>query len=121
MIVAGDRSHGLNVLVERKIRLTHISLLEDKTTASTKRVMLRRLKRHHAPLKQSMTYNNRSENTGHEEINATVHSQSFFCPLYHSWNKRSLEQVNELLRRFLPKDTNVYVRGKEYSIGLKSS
>jgi hypothetical protein len=33
MIVAGDRQHGLNVLVERKSRLTHVSFLENKTTA----------------------------------------------------------------------------------------
>ncbi len=35
MIVAGDRNHGLNVLVERKSRLTHISVLKNKTAAAT--------------------------------------------------------------------------------------
>ena len=44
MVVAGDRQHGLNVLVDRKSRLTHISFLENKTAAATKKVMLRRLK-----------------------------------------------------------------------------
>ena len=32
-LVAGDRQHGLNVLVERKSRLTHLSLLVTKTAA----------------------------------------------------------------------------------------
>ncbi len=35
MIVAGDRNHGLKVLVERKSRLTHISVLKNKTAAAT--------------------------------------------------------------------------------------
>ena len=43
MLVAGDRQHGLNVLVDRKSRLTHLSVLKDKTAAATKQVMLRRL------------------------------------------------------------------------------
>ena len=43
MIVAGDRTHGLNVLVERKSRLTHSSCLKNKTAAATKHVLRRRL------------------------------------------------------------------------------
>ena len=106
MIVAGDRQHGLNVLVERKSRLTHISVLENKTAAATKQVLLRRLKRYPAALTQSITYDNGSENALHEEINAALGTQSFFCAPYHSWEKGSVEQVNGLIRRFLPKGTN---------------
>ncbi len=43
MIVAGDRNHGLNVLVEHKSRLTHISVLPNKTAVATKQVRHRRL------------------------------------------------------------------------------
>jgi IS30 family transposase len=43
MIVAGDRNHGLNVLVERKSRLTHISFLKNKTAPATQQVLCRRL------------------------------------------------------------------------------
>ncbi len=106
MIVAGDRQHGLNVLVERKSRLTHISFLETKTAAATKRAMLRRLRAHPRSLRQSITYDNGSENTCHEAINAALGTTSFFCAPYHSWEQGSVEQVNGLIRRFLPKGTN---------------
>ena len=33
---------------------------------------------------------------------------SFFCAPYHSWEKGSAEQVNGLIRRFLPKGTNFH-------------
>jgi len=111
MIVAGDLNHGLNVLVERKSRLTHISFLENKTAAVTKQAMLRRLKVYPTSLKQSITYDNGSENTCHDEINAVLGTQSFFCAPYHSWEKGSVEQVNGLIRRFLPKGTNFHELG----------
>jgi len=56
VIVAGDRQHGLNVLVDRKSRLPHISILPNKTAAATKQVMHRRLRAYPASLTQSITY-----------------------------------------------------------------
>ncbi len=105
-LVAGDRQHGLNVLVERKSRLTHLSLLATKTAMATTQVILRRLQVYPPALTQSITYDNGSENTLHETINAALGSQSYFCAPYHSWEKGSVEQVNGLIRRFFPKGTN---------------
>jgi len=111
MIVAGDRTHGLNVLVDRKSRLTHITFLATKTAGATKKVMLRRLKAYPASLKQTLTYDNGSENALHEELNAALGTASFFCAPYHSWEKGSVEQVNGLIRRFFPKGTNFHDLG----------
>ena len=73
--------------------------------------MLRRLKRYPWDLTQSISYDNGSENTLHEEINAALGTQSFFCAPYHSWEKGSVEQVNGLIRRFFPKGTNFHELG----------
>jgi len=98
-------------LVDRKSRLTHISVLENKTAAVTKRVMLCRLNRYPTTLTQSITYDNGSDNTLHQEINKALDSQSFFCAPYHSWKKGRVEQLNGLIRRFLPKGTNFHELG----------
>ncbi len=111
MLVAGNRTHGLNVLVERKSRVTHISFLAQKRAAATRKAILRRLTRYPSVLRQSITYENGSENTCHEEINEALRSQSFFGAPYHSWEKGSVEQVNGLIRRFLPKGTNFHHLG----------
>jgi len=108
MIVAGDRNHGLKGLGERKSRLTHISLLPYKTAAATKQVMRRRLHAYPAPLTQSITYDNGSENTCLEELNEALETTSFFCAPYHSGEKGSVEQVNGCIRRFFPKSTNFH-------------
>ncbi len=113
MIVAGDRQHGLNVLVDRKSRLTHISLLANKTAAATKQVILQRLQKYPAFLKQTLTYDNGSENTLHDSINQALGTRSYFCAPYHSWEKGSVEHVNGLIRRFFPKGTNFRAVGQK--------
>ena len=108
MIVAGDRQHGLNALVDRKSRLTHISVLANKTASSTKQAILRRLRHYPTTLTRSITYDNGSENTLHEAINEALGSQSFFCTPYHSREMSSAEQVNGSTRRSLPKVANFH-------------
>jgi len=53
-----------------------------------------------------MTYDNGSENVLHQEINDRLGIQSFCCEPSHSWEKGSVEQVNGLIRRYLPKGNN---------------
>ena len=108
MIVAGDRNHGLKGLVERKSRLTHISVLPYKKAAATIQVMHRRPRTYPASLTQSITYDNGRENTCLEALNEALGTMSFFCAPYHSGEKGSVEQVNGCIRRFLPQGTNFH-------------
>ncbi len=105
-VVGGDRKSGLNVIVERTTRLVNISLMKNKTAQETKSAIIRRLSNHPDELVKSITYDNGSENVLHQEINDKLGAQSFFCEPYHSWEKGSVEQVNGLIRRYLPKGTN---------------
>jgi len=105
-IVGNDKSSGLNVIVERSTRLVNISLIKNKTAKETKSAILRRLSNHTKALVKSITYDNGTENTLHQEINDKLDLQSFFCAPYHSWEKGSVEQVNGLIRRYYPKGTD---------------
>ncbi|GJL55589.1 MAG: hypothetical protein NPIRA02_27210 [Nitrospirales bacterium] len=66
----------------------------------------RRLKKYSDTLRQSLIYDNGSENVCYETINAVLGAKSFFSAPYHSRKKGSVEQVNVLIRRFLSKGTN---------------
>lgn len=105
-VVGGDRQSGLNVIVERATRLVNISFMKHKTAKATKSAIVRRLSNHPEALVKSITYDNGTENVLHHEINAKLGTQSFFCEPYHSWEKGSVEQVNGLIRRYLPKGTD---------------
>jgi len=56
---------------------------------------------------RSITYDNGPENARHIETNIDLDCLSYFCQPYHSWEKGAVEQVNGLIRRFLPKGTDI--------------
>ena len=56
---------------------------------------------------QSITYDNGNENAEHLLINRILGCKSYFCQPYHSWEKGAVEQVNGLIRRYLPKGTDM--------------
>lgn len=105
-VVGSDRQHGLNVIVERSTRLTHISLIKNKTAMATKQAIIKRLFNYPGQLVRSITYDNGSENVLHQKVNAKLNTCSYFCEPYHSWEKGSVEQVNGLIRRRFPKGTD---------------
>ena len=43
-----------------------------------------------------------------------LHCKSYFCNPYHSWEKGTVENINELIRRFLPKGTDFDTVSEEY-------
>ena len=52
---------------------------------------------------RSITFDNGLENRYHERIGVAT----FFCDPYSSWQKGGVENANKLLRRYLPKGTNM--------------
>jgi IS30 family transposase len=105
-IESTSRKTGLNVLLERATRLVQITKLSSKKSIDTFHAIENRL--FHFPDKfiKSITYDNGSENAKHLQVNDAFKCDSYFCQPYHSWEKGSVEQVNGLIRRYLPKGTD---------------
>ena len=80
--------------------------LKSKKSIDTARAIIKKLSQHPDKFVQSITYDNGPENAKHLDINAQLRTQSYFCQPYHSWEKGSVEQVNGLMLRFLPKKTD---------------
>lgn len=97
----------LNVLVERKSRFTKITKLKGKTSKQTRMALNRRLCRHPEGARLSITYDNGSENVEHEKVNKTLGTLSYFCNPYHSWEKGTVENTAGLIRRYVPKKTDI--------------
>lgn len=98
---------SLHVLVERKSRLVKITKMLRNSSDQVRQAIVRRLTPLPEFFRLSITYDNGFENTGHREINRDLGTQSFFCHPYHSWEKGSVENTNGLIRRFIPKKTNL--------------
>ncbi len=103
-----DRSRVVyNVIEERVSRLVKITGLENKKAASTKEAVIKRLASLPKKARKSITYDNGSENYYHQEINSVLKTKSYFCKPYHSWEKGAIENTNGLIRRFIPKKTDL--------------
>jgi IS30 family transposase len=98
---------SINVLYERVSRLLKLTLMANKKAETNKTAIISQLKNLPLEARKSLTYDNGPENYLHEEINHLLGTQSYFCQPYHSWEKGGVENSNGLLRRFLPKKTDL--------------
>lgn len=97
---------ALQITTERKTRYTRLAKLPAKTAHAMSVGLTRRLSRVPVPIRTSITYDNGTENTDHEETNRILGTKSYFCEPYHSWEKGTVENTIGLVRRFLPKKTD---------------
>ncbi|MGF1723163.1 IS30 family transposase [Photobacterium nomapromontoriensis] len=105
-IESKGRKLALNVVVERVSRISHITKLSSKKALATKNALVKKLTTYPKEFVCSVTYDNGPENAGHLKVNEELDCKSYFCQAYHSWEKGAVEQVNGLIRRYLPKGTD---------------
>ncbi len=98
------REQAVNVLVDRRSRFTVLTRLAGKTARDTRHVLVERLDR--LP-HRSLTADNGGENADHGPISQQLAIPFFFCHPYHSWEKGTVENTNGLIRRYLPRDTDL--------------
>ena len=105
-IVSGKRGSGaLLVLVERKSRYVIIIKLFDRKVATINFVLEKLIG---AQLHvRTVTIDNDVCFRHHEQMSQIMHAKVFFCHPYHSWEKGQVEKMNQLIRRFIPKGTNI--------------
>lgn len=95
---------GINSLVERKTRYVELTKMQRRTAIETEKAIKSKLAGH---IRKTLTMDNGSENRNHETIAKELLLSTFFCHAYHSWEKGSNENMNGLVRRYLPKRFNL--------------
>jgi len=105
-VMARKSKAAVNVLVERTTRLTKLSRLPQRTARATSIAIVRSLSHLPHRWRRTITYDNGAENVEHQRTNHKLHTASFFCEPFHSWEKGTVENTIGLLRRFYPKKTN---------------
>jgi len=99
---------GGSVLVtaaERKSRLSVIALAPDKSAEAVKCALLDALSPLAACVK-TLTYDNGKEFALHEEIAEQLNAKGYFAHPYHSWERGLNENMNGLIRQYLPKGSS---------------
>jgi transposase, IS30 family len=105
MIFSNQKSI-ISVQVDRASQKCAITKLENKTALETKYALVRAIEEEYASVK-TITFDNGSENVLHTEIRDIYKISTHFCDPYCSWQKGLVEEINGLIRQYLPRHSNM--------------
>lgn len=108
-LVLGTRTtrDAISVTVERRARYTILSKVKTASKEEKTRTTIESMGSLPPWLRRSITFDNGSENFGHEEIEKALRLSGFFCQPYSSWQIGTVENTNGLLRQYFPKRTSL--------------
>lgn len=95
---------AITTMNELKSGFVVFEKIEQKTSDLTAKALINGLKEYYVT---TLTVDNGSEFVKHEEVNKTLTIQTYFADPYSSWQRGANENANMLLRRYLPKRTNI--------------
>jgi len=95
---------AVNTSTERMSRVTLLTKLSGRDAQATADALTKRLSV--LPV-ASITGDNGPENAEHENVSRALGVPFFFCHPYHSWEKGSVENRNGVIRRYLPRGTDL--------------
>lgn len=105
-MVSRASKQALNTITERTSRLLLISRISRKGARETAQAIIQRLDAFPASFRRSITFDNGTENAAHERITSAIGIACYFAHPYCSYERGSNEQINGLIRRYLPKGTD---------------
>lgn len=109
-VVSGKKTGSkaaLSVEYERKARYIDAKKIKNLRPDSNKEAIL---SMGNNKIVKSRTFDNGIENIRHEELGMPT----YFCDAYPSWQKGGIENANKMIRRFIPKGSDINDYSNEY-------
>lgn len=97
----------LAVQYERKSMLVRLVKVINKTAEESLEAISHTINSLPLPLFQSMTFDNGGENASHTELKRSFGMETYFCDPYSAWQKGGVENINGLIRQYLPRRTDL--------------
>lgn len=97
----------LSTQYERKSMLCRLHKLPNKTAEKTENAIADSIESLPKEMWLTITRDNGTENTNHLNTLNNFNIQSYFCDPYCSWQKGGDENLNKLVRQYLPKKTDL--------------
>lgn len=116
LIKGAGNASAVGTLVERTSRLVMLVKLPDFKPASAANVLqgfTDKLLSIAAPMRQSMTYDQGREMAMHRELSRRTGIAVYFCDPHSPWQRGSNENMNGLVRQYLPKGTDLSIYSQE--------
>ena len=106
-MVFSKQRQRLSVQYERKAKYTLIHRLSDGSSESTERALHDSVSSLPQELWKSITFDNGGEGACHLTFQKDFGIDTYFCDPYSSWQKGGVENANGIIRRFLPRTTDL--------------
>lgn len=98
---------SLSVQYERKLMLARIHKVKDGTAEETQTAISKSIESLPQELFLSLTWDNGKEGVCHTKIRDGYNIETYFCDPYASWQKGGVENLNGLIREYLPRETDM--------------
>jgi len=102
-----NHSGGIQTLLERKTRYYQARLLPNIDSEYGIKAQKRLLSKFPTIARKSVTFDNGRENYNHEQLQRDLGTKTYFCDPYAAWQKGANENHNGILRRYIPKKTDL--------------
>ena len=101
-LIVGPKNQGaILTMIDRLTRECKLEKLEDKTASHVKTILVQTLPKH----VKSITSDNGTEFSYHEEISEACKLNYYFAHPYASYERGTIENLNGLIRQYIPKGT----------------
>lgn len=101
-IIGAQHKGAIVSVVERTSGFTVLNKVEKKTAAAVSQAIIDRLKPYQARVR-TLTYDNGKEFADHGRIDEALGSTGYFADPFASWQRGSNENLNGLVRQYIPK------------------
>ncbi len=101
------KKQALSVQYERVIRLVRIHRIRGFNAEETKDALCQTIFSLPENFTKSITFDNGGEAAKHTEVKRKFCLKTYFCDPYASWQKGGVENMNGLLREYLPRKLNL--------------
>jgi IS30 family transposase len=106
-MIFSQQKAALSVQVERKSQLLRLHRVANKSAEETNAAITQTAESVPKDLFKSLTMDNGSENARHAELKTEYDLETYFCDPFSSWQKGSVENMNKLIRQYLPRKTDL--------------
>jgi transposase, IS30 family len=108
----GNKS-SVGTLVERTSRFLILVKLDDATSPTVTGAFIQAMQPIPEELRKTLTYDRGREMANHKNITQTLQLEVFFADPHAPWQRGSNEHANGIIRRWLPKGTDLSVYSQE--------
>jgi IS30 family transposase len=112
-LLSGSRNIHVATLVERSSRFVMLVRVSGKDTESVVRALSEQIRRLPRTMMDTLTWDRGTEMAAHKKFTVATDVRVYFCDPKSPWQRATSENINRLLRQYLPrKKTDLSVYGQ---------